>query len=259
MVETKITILGCGTSCGVPMIGKGFGLCDAGNYKNIRKRCAIVIETTRCRVLVDAGPDIRQQLIEYGKTDFDALFLTHAHADHVHGLDDIRWLCTAMQSRLKTYATKQTANLLKYRFKYIFDQRPAGYTGYYNYFLKIIEIKQKILLKKHTFIPIKQQHGKVETLGFRLNDFAYCTDVVDFEAAEFSKLRGIKVWIVDCLRRTEHKTHAHLAKVMAWIRQIKPDITYLTHMDNSMDYDTLAQDLPPNIRPAYDGLVIHIP
>ena len=255
-MSLKITILGCGTSAGVPMIGKGWGLCDSTNPKNRRRRCAIVIENEKKCVLIDAGPDIKDQLVDFGKTHFDALFITHEHADHIHGIDDLRWVCSEMNAPLKTYARKPVIDALGDRFRYALEALKPEASSYYKPVLEMIEIKDDIIIDDMKFNVIDQHHGVISSVGYRIGDFAYCTDVVRFNDAQFEKLKGVKVWVVDCLRCSKHNAHANLEQVLEWVELLKPEKTYLTHMDCSMDYATLMRELPDGVEPAYDGMEI---
>lgn len=256
-----VNILGCGTSAGVPSIISGWGSVDKNNPKNHRLRCVITMKTHDSHILVDCGPDLKQQLFEYSQNnnlDFDAVFLTHQHADHIHGIDELRWVCTRNNRDLKVYASKSIFDSIIKRFEYAFTPLPKGIDFYFKPVLQPIEIKDKIKINNSEFIVIEQHHGKIKSYGYRYKDFAYCTDVVDFDDTEFEKLKGVKTLIIDCLRIQEHKTHAHLEKVKYWVSKLNPDMAYLTHMDNTMDYEDLLNQLPDNIRPAYDGLEITV-
>ena len=259
MSDIKVTVLGCGTSAGVPSLEDGWGAVDSTNPKNKRQRCVITMQTANSHVLVDCGPDLKDQLFEYSLNndlDFDGIFLTHSHADHIHGIDELRWINKLGNRDIDCYATKETFDIIIPRFNYVFTPLPKDVNFYFKPVLQSIEIQDKINIKGDDFVVIKQDHGTIESVGFRYNDFAYCTDVVDFKSDEFEKLKGVKTLIIDCLREKPHPTHAHLEKVIDWVSGLNPDITYLTHMDNTMDYDELINKLPDNIRPAYDGLVI---
>ena len=259
MTDIKVTVLGCGTSAGVPSVEDGWGTVNPDNPKNRRKRCAITMQTADCHILVDCGPDIKDQLFDYSKNndlDFDGLFITHSHADHVHGIDELRWINKRYNRDINCYSSKQTFDNIIPRFNYVFTPLPENAKFYFKPVLQPIEIKDKIKIKNSEFVVINQDHGFINSLGFRYGNFAYCTDVVNFETIEFEKLKGVKTLIIDCLREKPHTTHAHLEKVIDWVNELNPDITYLTHMDNTMDYDELIAKLPANIKPAYDGLVI---
>ena len=243
MANISITILGCATSSGVPTIHTGWGSIDSHNPKNTRLRSAIAIETDDCHILVDFGPDLRQQLINYGRIDFDAIFCTHEHADHIHGLDELRWVCMKNCRDLPLYTKKRTIEALRDRFIYALTPLPEGVNFYFKPVLIPHEVTDTIKIKNSTFTVIDQKHGKIDSMGFRIDDFAYCTDVVDFAPEQFAKLRGIKVWVVDALRHNPHPTHAHVEKVLEWVDILKPEKTYLTHMDHSMDYEQLMHRL----------------
>ncbi len=259
MTTLYVTVLGCGTSSGVPCIHAGWGDVDANNPKNHRLRASIAMQTADCHVLVDMGPDLRQQLLRYKRTDFDALFCTHAHADHTHGIDDLRWVCMKNHRDLDLYASQQTICALYKKFAYAMGALPTDKTFYYRPALVPHPITNNITINTSRFTVIQQKHSThINSIGFRYGDFAYCTDVVDFDPEEFDKLWGIKIWIIDALRYRPHPTHAHIDKVLQWVDILKPEKTYLTHMNHEMDYDMLMRTLPDGVAPAYDGLKIHI-
>lgn len=256
MTHTTVTILGCGTSGGVPSLHKGWGNANPNNPKNHRKRASIAIRTPDSHILIDMGSDLREQLLSYENTDFDAILCTHEHADHIHGIDDLRWVCEKHNRAFPVYAMQRTLDALKNRFEYVFSPLPQDATSYFKPVLEPVVIKGDFCINNTKIIPIHQHHGSITSLGFRLGDFAYCTDVVDFDDSEFEKLQGIKVWVVDALRYAPHPSHAHVDKVLEWAKKLNGERTYFTHMDHTMDYDTLMQDLPDGVAPAYDGLQI---
>jgi phosphoribosyl 1,2-cyclic phosphate phosphodiesterase len=249
----RVTVLGCGTSGGVPVIGNYWGVCDPENPKNRRSRVSVAVEEGDTRLLVDTSPDLRQQCLANGIDQVDGVLYTHDHADHTHGIDDLRIMAMRRRSRVPVYADEGTLATLNRRFDYIFSSQegyPAICEGH--------EINGAFDVNGVQVIPFEQQHGNVTSLGYRIGDFAYSTDVVSLSDAAFDILDGVKVWIVTALRREPHPTHAHLDKSLEWIERVKPEKAYLTHMTWEMDYATLMNELPDGVEPAYDGLVIDV-
>lgn len=255
----KVTILGCGGSGGVPLIGNVWGACDPTNPKNLRTCASILVEEGGKTLLVDTSPDMREQLLRAELRDLDAILYTHAHADHTHGIDNIRSLNWLIGKPVPIYADQATMDDLKLRFAYIFDDdRPAD-ARFYRPSVETHMIDATPL----TFGPITvkaypQPHGKITSMGFRFNDFAYSTDVATLTDEAFDVLRGVKVWVVDAIRERAHHTHANVETALEWIARIKPERAYLTHMDQSLDYATLKARLPSHVEPCYDGLTIEI-
>ncbi len=249
----RITVLGCGTSSGVPVIGNYWGACDPNNPKNRRSRVSVAVEEGDARLIIDTSPDLRQQCLANNIDKVDGVLFTHDHADHTHGIDDLRIMAMRSRQRVPIYADKGTLQTLNQRFDYIFDPK-EGYPAICEGHL----IDGAFELGGMPIQAFQQHHGFMETLGFRIGDFAYSTDVVELDDAAFEALAGVKVWIVTALRYEPHPTHAHLAKTLEWIDRVQPERAYLTHMTWEMDYDTLMKELPDGVEPAYDGLVIDI-
>lgn len=249
----RVTVLGCGTSGGVPAIGNYWGACDPDNPKNRRSRVSVAIEEADKRLIIDTSPDLRQQCLANDIDQVDGVLYTHDHADHTHGIDDLRIMAMRRRARVPIYADAGTLAMLNRRFDYIFSSQegyPAICDGH--------EINGEFDVDGLKVIPFQQNHGNNKTLGFRIGDFAYSTDVVSLNEAAFEALEGVKVWIVTALRPEPHPSHAHLAKSLEWIERVKPEKAYLTHMTWEMDYATLMEQLPEGVEPAYDGLVIDI-
>lgn len=249
----KVTVLGCGTSGGVPRIGPLWGRCNPDNPKNRRRRVSILVEHENTKILVDTSPDLREQCLDAGINRLDAVLYTHDHADHTHGIDDLRAIAHSMRERVNIYANAETLAVLRRRFDYVFDS-VAGYPAIAN----AHEITGPFPVGAVNVTPFTQIHGPVKSLGFRFGPVAYSTDVNELPEDAFSALEGVKVWIVDALRYDPHPTHPHLDLTLEWIERVKPERAILTHMTWDMDYDELKAQLPDHVEPAYDGLVIEV-
>lgn len=258
----RATILGCGSSGGVPRIGNAWGACDPAEPRNTRRRCSLLVERLMgdevTRVLIDTSPDLRVQLLDAGVGELDAVVYTHAHADHVHGIDDLRVVAQNRGSRLPVWADAETADMLITRFGYVFVQPPgSAYPPILD--LRAIEdgpFEVKGPAGPVVFQPIRVQHGRIEALGFRIGGFAYLPDVSDLPEAAWPLLAGLDVWILDALRYRPHPTHVHLARSLEWIARAAPRRAVLTNLHNDLDYATLAAEVPANVVPAHDGLVL---
>jgi len=262
----KVTILGCGSSAGVPRVGVGWGACDPSNPKNRRRRCSVLVERAAAdgastRVLVDTSPDLRDQLLGADVCRLDAVLFTHEHADHIHGIDDLRPLAIVMRRRIPVYADRFTSEVLQMRFGYCF-KAPAG-SGY----PPILEAHR--LNHGHTTIisgpggpvealPFRMIHGDIEALGFRFGKIAYAPDVSQMPEESLSYLEGLEVLILDALRYTPHPTHFSVSEALALIERVQPKRAILTNLHTDLDYERLRSELPPHIEPAYDGMQIGI-
>ena len=249
----KVTILGCGTSGGVPRIGGVWGNCDPDNPKNRRRRVSILVEEGRTRLLVDTSPDLREQLLGADVRHLDGVLYTHDHADHTHGIDDLRGLFHTMGRKIDVYGDARTLDVLTRRFDYIFTSN-EGYPA----FCEAHEITGAFRIGDIEVVPFEQIHGPITSLGFRFGPVAYSTDLNDLPEESFAALEGVEVWIVDALRYDPHPTHPHLDLTLEWIKKVGPKRAYLTHMTWDLDYDTLMAELPDGVEPAYDGLVIDV-
>lgn len=255
----KITILGCGPSGGVPLVGNDWGDCDPANLRNRRRRASILVEEGRRVLLVDTSPDMRMQLLDAGVSRVDAILYTHAHADHVHGIDEIRSLNRLMGGPVPIYASPKALEEIRQRFRYIFAPvNPKYAAAFYKPALDPHAIDGPFEAAGIAVAPFEQDHGSVTSLGFRFSRFAYSTDVVRLDDAAFAILAGVETWVVDCYRREPHPTHTHLKQTLDWIGRVRPRRAYLTHMDGVLDYETLRRELPPGVEPAYDGLQIEV-
>jgi phosphoribosyl 1,2-cyclic phosphate phosphodiesterase len=259
----KFTILGCGTSGGVPRIGNHWGACDPANPKNRRRRCSALVKREGANgtthVLVDSSPDMREQMLDADVSWLDGVLFTHDHADHVHGIDDLRMVSYNGHRRVPVYHDDATGRTLRQRFGYCFDMPPGSD---YPPVLDSHEIRpgEPVIIRgaggEIEALPFRQQHGSSETLGFRFGGIAYSPDVSDFPAETLPLLADLDVWIIDTLRYSPHPSHFTVEQALDWIARIKPKRAVLTHMHVDLDYETLRRSLPENIEPAYDGMVL---
>lgn len=260
MSGLKVTVLGSGASGGVPLVGNNWGVCDPNEPKNRRRRCSILIESAETTILVDASPDCRAQLLDAGVDHLDAVIFTHAHADHIHGIDDLRWVNVAMEAVIPAYGSEITLEQINTRFGYVFapldEKKSRGY--FYKPCLDPIPVHSTARIGELEVQFFSQDHGYSNTLGLRIGKFGYSVDVVELDDHAFSVLDGVETWIVGCLGPDPHPTHAHVGKVVEWTGIVRPKRTWLTHMSHLLDYRTLEDSLPVNIKPSFDGLTIEI-
>ena len=255
----KITILGCGPSNGVPTVTGEWGACNPQNPKNTRSRPSILIQLEDINILVDTSPDFRSQAINAGITSLDAILFTHEHADHIMGIDDIRSIARKMGQQIDVFASSTVLNQLINKFNYLFVDNNNLLNDLYRPIYRPHAIIDQFKIKGRTVTPFKQDHGICESLGYRIENFAYSTDVVRLTDQSLKLLRGLDCWVVDCLRKDPaHPTHAHWDVVREWIEKIKPKRVILTHMNFETDYDEFFNFLPDGVEPAYDGLVINL-
>jgi phosphoribosyl 1,2-cyclic phosphate phosphodiesterase len=235
----------------------GWGTCDPSNPKNRRRRPSILVEAGGTRLLVDTSPDLREQLLAANIWEVDAVLYTHAHADHVNGIDDIRSMNYHRQGPIDAYGSRQTLDDLELRFAYVFQ--PYGATPqFFRPCLTPREIDGPFRIGAIDIVPFHQEHGRMPSLGFRFNNFAYSTDVKALPEASFAVLEGVEAWIVDCLSETPHPAHSHLAQTLDWIDRVAPKRAVLNHLSQRMDYQTLVAKLPSGVEPAYDGMVFEV-
>ena len=257
----KITVLGSGTSVGIPALGSlGWGKCDPTNFKNRRQRCAILIESQDTTILIDAGPDIKNQLIEHNIKKIDAVFITHQHSDHIAGLDELRPFYFYNKNKIKLYAHNDCSKYILNKFDYLFNKTSTSQSYFQPPFELInIDYFDEITINNILIKCIKQEHGAINSLGFIINNnFAYCTDVVGFPSESFNLLFNLKFLIITGLRETPHVAHAHFDLSFTWIKELKPEYAYLTHLSPESDHETVLSLCPNGVEPAYDGLVLNI-
>ncbi len=259
----RVTLLGCGGSAGVPMIGGAdgagdWGACDPHELRNRRSRSAIVIEHPGGRLLVDTGPDLRNQLLACRIPGVDAILYTHAHADHITGLDDIRILNRIAGRPLEAFANKRTLDELGRRFPYAF--RAWEPPEFFRPVLVPREVApgETVRVSGLALSLFHQAHGTAGTLGFRAGGFGYSTDAVALDETALTTLGGIDTWIVGCFCRAPHPTHAHIDLVLDWAARIGARRTVLTHMGTDLDWAWMRRRLPPGVAPGYDGMVLDV-
>ncbi len=261
MGQRRFTILGCGSSGGVPRLGGHWGDCDPENPKNVRRRCSLLVEQISdggtTRVLIDTSPDLRQQLLDAGVGTLDAVVYTHGHADHVHGIDDLRQIFFNQRKRIPVWADGATQERLIGSFGYAFLQ-PEG--SPYPPILDMKTIDGPVEIDGAgglvTLTPFEVGHGSIDALGFRIGDIAYLPDVAEIYEPVWKILSGLDCWIVDALRRTPHPTHSHLEQTLEWIDRAAPKRAVLTNMHIDLDYATVEAETADHITPAYDGMTI---
>lgn len=260
----RFTILGCSSSPGVPRLNGDWGACDPSNPRNRRLRASFLIEQIapdggRTVVVVDTGPDFREQMIAAQVQQVDAVLYTHAHADHLHGIDDLRGYFIMQHKRIPIYADAFTMERIHQGFGYCLET-PAG--GSYPPIVlpRVIEtLDEPIVIDgaggRISVYAHRQEHGDIHSLGFRIGNIAYCTDVSDFPAESVQKLSGLDVLIIDTLQYKYHPSHLSLEQALSWIEGFAPERAILTHMHTPLDYETVMRETPAHVEPGYDGLV----
>lgn len=251
----KLVLLGCGTSSGVPRIGNDWGACDPADPRNRRTRASIIVESATTRILVDTGPDMREQLLAAAIGIVDAVIWTHDHADHCHGIDDLRQIFHARGAPVPGYASPQTKAAMLNRFAYVFDGRdgyPPTVEGH--------ALTADMMVGDIRVRSVMQPHGSIFSAGLRFDhgdrSIGYSTDFHIVTPDMLDLFTGVGIWVIDALREKPHPTHPHLAMTLAAIATCKPGRAILTHMDQSMDYATLAAKLPSGVEPGQDGLAL---
>jgi phosphoribosyl 1,2-cyclic phosphate phosphodiesterase len=266
MTTLRYTILGCGSSGGVPRPALGWGACDPNNPKNRRRRTSFLVERRSdvgvTRILVDTSPDLREQLLDQNVDWVDAVLFTHEHADHCHGIDDLRGLFISRRKRVPVWLDERTSAVLNVRFAYCFVQTPGS-----EYPAMVRESRmtayEPIVVEGQggniTALPYLQQHGDITSLGFRFGRLAYSCDLSGLPPESEAALADIDTWIVDSLRYTPHPSHLSVSEALDWIGRIKPRRAILTNLHTDLDYEELRGRLPAGVEPAYDGMSIEIP
>lgn len=253
----KMTMLGSGTSSGVPRIGADWGAADPAEPRNARTRVSILVESADTRLIVDTSPDMRAQLLAAGVIDLDAVLWTHDHADHCHGIDDLRQIMHHRRAPVPGYGHAATMRALRQRFAYVFEGREG-----YRPVVDGQELDELTMIGDIAVRWVAQPHGAIYSTGFRFDcnglSVAYATDFHEVTEAMIDLYAGVDLLVVDALRERPHPTHPHLAMTLAAIERIAPRRAVLTHMDQSMDYATLRATLPAGIEPGYDGLTIQL-
>jgi phosphoribosyl 1,2-cyclic phosphate phosphodiesterase len=262
----KFTILGCGSSGGVPRPALGWGDCDPRNPKNRRRRTSLLVERRNgagvSRVLVDTSPDLREQLIDAQVDWLDAVLYTHEHADHTHGIDDLRALFIKRRRRVDVYLDEPTSKVLNLRFGYCFKAPPGS-----EYPPIVTEHRlepgRSVMVQGEggsiAALPVAQEHGDIASLGFRFGQVAYSCDLSGLPGESAAAFSGLDVWIVDALRYRPHPSHFSVDDALGWIDRIKPARAILTNLHSDLDYQALRARLPANVEPAYDGLTFEVP
>jgi phosphoribosyl 1,2-cyclic phosphate phosphodiesterase len=259
----KFTILGCGSSGGVPRPALGWGACDPNNPKNRRRRTSLLVERRDgggiTRVLVDTSPDLREQLLDAEVDWLDAVLYTHEHADHTHGIDDLRALFLKRRQRLDVYLDERTAAMMRTRFGYCFAAPPGS-----DY--PPIATQHPLTAGKTVTVegeggpisalPYRQEHGDIPSLGFRFGNLAYSCDVSAIPPESLAALADLDVWILDALRYRPHPSHFSLDEALGWIERLEPRRAILTNLHADLDYEVLRGKLPPNVEPAFDGMTL---
>jgi phosphoribosyl 1,2-cyclic phosphate phosphodiesterase len=262
----RFTILGCGASPGVPRIDGAWGACDPANPKNRRTRCSMLVErisgAERTAVLIDTGPDLREQLIPTGLSWLDAVLYTHDHADHTHGIDDLRILAYRGRGLIDVYFDQATGDIVQRRFDYCFatpegSSYPPIVRGH------IIEHGRELVINgaggEIRVLPFRQLHGSIDSVGYRIAGLAYSSDLHAVPDESMALMEGLDIWVVDALRHVPHPSHFSAEQALEWIAKVSPRRAILTHMNFDLDYEALRKLLPEGIEPAYDGMQFELP
>jgi phosphoribosyl 1,2-cyclic phosphate phosphodiesterase len=247
----RVIILGCATSTGVPIIGCGCSVCRSDNPRNKRTRCSLFIETGAKKILIDTSPDLRIQAFRHNITRIDAVLYTHSHADHTHGIDELRTYNFINKMVIPCYGDPQTVSNIMSNFKYIFDGSlaPGGKPK-----LSITPVNGDFDINGIRIIPIEVEHADWLILGYRIGNMAYLTDCSGIPEGSVEKLNGLELLIIDALRYKPHPAHLSVDQAIGVIREIKPKIAVFTHMGHELEYEKLLKELPGSIEPAYDGM-----
>jgi phosphoribosyl 1,2-cyclic phosphate phosphodiesterase len=264
-LSLSLTILGCGSSGGVPRVAQGWGDCDPNNPRNRRRRCSVLVEkidagaSGRTSVLVDTSPDLREQLLGAAVDRLDGVLMTHSHADHTHGMDDLRPLVIAMRRRIDIHMDEATSRVVRHAFAYIFESPPGS-------LYPPLLVEKRLLAGRSVRIdgqggpidavPFLLEHGEIPALGLRFGALAYTPDLNAIPAESLPFLEGLDMWIIDGLRYAPHPTHLSVDEALAWIDKMRPRRAVITNLHTDLDYETLKARLPAHVTPAYDGMRI---
>lgn len=262
----RLTILGCGSSPGVPRVTGDWGRCDPSNPRNRRRRTAALVERISAsgvtRVVIDTGPDFREQMLTAGVERLDAAIYTHAHADHIHGIDDLRGYVLEQRHLIDVYADGPTMQRLQEAFGYCFET-PAGSSYPPIVRAHAIDHDEPVVIGGEggpvSFEPLPQIHGDIISLGFRIGRLAYCSDVSNFPPTTAERLKGLDLLVIDALQYRSHPSHLSLSETLEWIERLAPKKAVLTHMHIPLDYETVRSETPDHVEPAFDGMVLEIP
>lgn len=264
-MSLTVTILGCGSSGGVPRVGNDWGACDPSEPKNRRRRCSILVERTgpagTTTVLVDTSPDLREQLLSTSVDRLDGVLVTHSHADHVHGIDDVRPLVIKMRRRIDIHMDDFTAGLVRQRFGYIFATPPgSNYPPLLNDRRLTPGVPARLAGPGGPIeaLPFRLEHGDIDALGFRIGGMAYTPDVNGIPAESVRFLEDLDLWIIDALRYTRHPSHFSLGEALEWIARMKPRRAVLTNLHNDLDYRRLRAEVPEGVDVAFDGMRLEV-
>jgi phosphoribosyl 1,2-cyclic phosphate phosphodiesterase len=264
-MTTTLTILGCGSSAGVPRPALGWGACDPNNPKNRRLRCSLLAEKQSdngvTRILIDTSPDLREQLINANVDHMDAVFLTHEHADQTHGIDDLRSVVLYQRARIPVYLNKSTSDHILLRFSYCFVSPPGSDYPPILTSHSIEAGENRTITGKGgdlSFSAFHLQHGNIPALGYRIGDAAYTPDVSDIPPESYAALANLDLWIIDALRYAPHPSHFSLDDALGWIERFKPRRAVITNMHSDLDYDVVSARLPSHVSAAYDGMRLSI-
>ncbi|MBT3659838.1 MAG: MBL fold metallo-hydrolase [Rhodospirillaceae bacterium] len=257
----RVSVLGSGSSGGVPVAGAGWGKCNPDNPKNFRLRPSMLVDVDDKRFLIDTSPDLRQQLLNADVTHLDAVLYTHAHADHLNGVDDLRGINRVMNAPLDIYCDALTLQTINERFAYTLTPLAEGADRYYKPVLIPHEVNSgdDFNVSGVAMSVFDQDHGHTRTFGYRIGNFGYSTDLVNLPEEGFDALAGIHTWIVGCFTDRPHVTHVHVEKALGWIERIKPERAILTHLGPDLDFDALSKILPKGVEAAFDGMIVDIP
>ena len=254
----KVTVLGCGTSTGVPVIGCECSVCRSPDPRNKRLRCSLLVETLGVRLLIDTSPDLRQQALTHRFASVDGILFTHAHADHLHGIDEVRTFNINAERSIDVFADRPTLWHLETRFGYTLHGASYDGRGHWRPALCPHRIEGPFVAAGVPVIPFVQGHGRSTTTGFRIGGLAYSPDADRMPDESLARLGGLDLWIVDALRDRPHPSHAHLERTLGWIDHVQPRRAVLTHMNHEVDYVDWAARLPAGVEPAYDGMVLEL-